>query len=99
MSTLTNKPESARKVLAIRATEEERRVLMLAAKGERRSLSSFVLQSALEAAQVRTGRVRTQESVDAALTHAQELMRPYRERGLSLLEELYAERREEASRG
>jgi vacuolar-type H+-ATPase subunit H len=103
MSTATAKPEP-RKVLAIRATEEERRVLLLAAKREHRSLSSFMLRSALDAAQPTLASLsrhrgpRTPESIDAAITHAQEIMSKYRKSGHSYVDEFIAEKRAEAAR-
>ena len=105
MSTLTAKPESARKVLAIRATEEERRILMLAAKREHRSLSSFVLRTALDAAQQPSllgmggdRSVRTRKSVDAAALRLQEALSKYRKPGHSYVDEFIAEKRAEAAR-
>jgi RHH-type rel operon transcriptional repressor/antitoxin RelB len=41
---------------------------------------------------------RTPEEVQAAIQRAQELMRPYRQPGRSLVDELLAERRAEAAR-
>ncbi len=104
MSTLSAKPESSRKVLAIRATEEERQILMLAAKREHRSLSSFVLRTALDAAQPATATLtrdrsrRTPESIEAALKNAQDIMAKYRKPGHSLVDEFLAAKRAEAAR-
>jgi len=98
MSLLADKSAPVRKVLAIRATADERRIITLAAKREQRSVSSFMLRAALDAAQGKSHRVRTPEEVQAALTRAQELMRPHREAGHSLVDELIAERRAEAER-
>lgn len=89
-----------RKPLGIRATPQEHRILVAAAKRERRSLNSFVLQAALQAAQSERDlprRERTPEAIEAAIQRAQELMRPYRQKGRLLSEELIAERRAEAA--
>ena len=62
-------------------------------------MNSFVLSAALEAAGAKSApRRRTPEEVQAAIQRAQELMRPYRQPGRSLVDELLAERRAEASR-
>jgi uncharacterized protein (DUF1778 family) len=104
MSVFTKKAEPARRVVAIRATEEERRILMEAAKREHRSLSSFVLRTALDAAQAvvpstaRDRSTRTPETIEAALTRAQEIMSKYRKPGHSFVDEFLAEKRAEAAR-
>jgi vacuolar-type H+-ATPase subunit H len=88
-----------RKPLGVRATPEQHRVLTEAATKANRSVSSFVLIAALQAASSgNTPRRRTPEEVQAAIQRAQELMRPYRQPGHSLVDELLAERRAEASR-
>jgi hypothetical protein len=89
-----------RKPLGVRATPEEHERISEAARRERRSVNSFVLRAALQAAEAAEGapRRRTPEEVQAAIHRAQELMRPYREPGRSLVDELLAERRAEASR-
>jgi hypothetical protein len=53
----------------------------------------------LEAAKADTPsfRLRTPDDVDAALRHAQALMRPFHRPGHSLADELIAERRAEAA--
>jgi vacuolar-type H+-ATPase subunit H len=89
-----------RKPLGARATPEEHEQITQAARREHRSVNSFVLRAALQAAET-TGsapRRRTPEEVQAAIQRAQELMRPYRQPGRSLVDELLAERRAEASR-
>ncbi len=74
-------------------------MLTEAAARQNRSVSSFVLTAALEAARAESApRRRTPEEVQAAIQRAQELMRPYRESGRSLVDELLAERRAEAAR-
>lgn len=90
-----------RKLLGVRATTQEHRLLLAAAKRQHRSLNSFVLRAALDEA--RRGRERrsierTPEAIEAALRHAQELMRPHRQKGRRTSEELIAERRAEAAR-
>jgi len=90
-----------RKPLGIRATPKEHKLITQAAKREHRSVNSFVLSAALNAAQSKSAssmRMRTPEEVDAALRHAQELMRPFRQAGHSMVDELIAERRAEAER-
>ncbi|HEY5382857.1 MAG TPA: DUF1778 domain-containing protein [Acidobacteriaceae bacterium] len=90
-----------RKPLGVRATPQEHRILVAAAKRERRSLNSFVLQAALQAARRERDNIpveRTPETMEAAIQRAQELMRPHRQRGRSLSAELIAERRAEAAR-
>jgi len=89
-----------RKPLGVRATPEEHERISEAARREHRSVNSFVLRAALEAAETaeRLPGRRTPEDVQAAIHQAQELMRPYRQPGRSLVDELIAERRAEALR-
>jgi succinate dehydrogenase/fumarate reductase flavoprotein subunit len=88
-----------RKPLGARATPEEHEQITQAARREHRSVNSFVLRAALQAAETGSApRRRTPEEVQAAIQRAQELMRPYRQPGRSLVDELLAERRAEASR-
>jgi len=90
-----------RKPLGVRATAEQHRLLTEAAAREHRSVASFVLSAALRAAEgeaATTSRKRTPEEIKTALQHAQNLMRPYRQQGRSLVDELIAERRAEAAR-
>jgi uncharacterized protein (DUF1778 family) len=91
---------TTRKPLGVRATLEEHERILQAARRERRSVNSFVLGAALQAADAAAGapRRRTPEEVQAAILKAQRLMRPYRQPGRSLVDELLAERRAEASR-
>jgi hypothetical protein len=92
---------TSRKPLGIRATPEEQELISEAARREHRSINSFVLRAALEAAKAGTPtafRPRTPDDVDAALRHAQALMRPFHQPGPSLADELIAERRAEAAR-
>ncbi len=89
-----------RKPLGVRATPEEHAVITQAARREHRSVNSFVLRAALQAAE--TGRVgtrrRTPEEVQAAIDKAQALMRLHRKSGESLVDQVIAERRAEAAR-
>jgi Protein of unknown function (DUF1778) len=90
---------TARKPLGVRVTPEEHERITLAAQREHRSVNSFVLSAALQAAEAGNAtRRRTPEEVQAAIQRAQELMRPYRQPGRSLVDELLAERRAEAAR-
>ena len=94
-------PSSAtiRKPLGVRATPEEHERITEAARREHRSVNNFVLRAALQAADTAsTPSRRTPEEVQAAIQRAQELMRPYRQPGRSLVDELLAERRAEAAR-
>jgi len=91
-----------KKPLGVRATVEQHRVLTEAARREHRSVSNFVLQAAMQAAETVTAapprRRPTQEEVDAAISKVQKMMRKYRKPGRSLVDELIAERRAEAAR-
>ena len=98
MNTVAKKRAATRKVVAIRATAEERRIIALAARREQRSINSFMLHAALDAAQGAPSRRRTPEEVQAAIDRAQALMRPYRKPGESLVDKVIAERRAEAER-
>lgn len=100
MKTATQPSVGMRKPLGIRATAEEHSIITQAAMQERRSVNSFVLRAALQAARNAENRPRprTLEEVQAAVTRAQEMMRPFREPGRSLVDELIAERRAEAAR-
>ncbi|ADV81186.1 DUF1778 domain-containing protein [Terriglobus saanensis] len=89
---------AVRRPLGVRATEEQHRVLREAAEREQRSVSSFVLNAALQAAQKPEPRKRTREEVAKAIAQAQALMRPYRQEGASIVDDLIAERRAEAAR-
>jgi uncharacterized protein (DUF1778 family) len=90
---------STRKPLGVRATPEEHQRIKLAARREHRSVNSFVLSAALEAASggAQT-RGRTPEQIRAAIERAQRLMQPFQQKGRSLSEELTAERRAESAR-
>src|SRR4051812_47594727 len=68
---------SSRKPLGVRATPEEHQRIVEAARREQRSVNSFVLRAALQAAEAAPGRP-TAKQVQAAIKRAQDLMRPYR---------------------
>ena len=90
-----------RKPLGIRATQEEHERIMLAARREHRSVNSFVLRAALQAATLQDEPSMLRNSpdeIDSALRYAQQLMRPFRQAGQSMVDELIAERRAEAAR-
>lgn len=92
-----------KKPLGIRATPEQHRVILEAAEREHRSMNSFVLHAALrEAAESRMATARPKRSraeLEALAREAQALMRRANPTGRSLVDELIAERREEAARG
>lgn len=82
---------------------EQHRAIAEAAAREHRSISSFVLQAAMQAAEStkkpdEARKPRTPEEIHAMLRHAQELMRKANPTKRSLVDELIAERREEALR-
>lgn len=89
-----------KKPLGVRATIEQHRVLAEAAKREHRSLSNFVLQAALKAAEgpVLPSPRYTEEEANAMVREAQAMFRQSNAVGRDLVEELLAERRAEASR-
>jgi hypothetical protein len=92
-----------KKPLGVRVTVEQHRVIAEAAAREHRSISSFVLQAAMQAAEStkdsgETRKRRTPEEIHAMLRHAQELMRKANPARRPLVDELIAERREEALR-
>jgi uncharacterized protein (DUF1778 family) len=85
-----------RKPLGVRVTADQHRVIAAAASRANRSVSSFVLQAALEAAQA-TERKRTHEEVLASIERAQALMRKHRHPGESLVDEAIAQSRSAAA--
>lgn len=95
--------KTRKKPLGIRATPEQHSVILEAARRQHRSINNFVLHAALqEAAQSRTAAAqpkRTRAEVEALAREAQALMRQANPTGRSLVDELIAERREEAKRG
>jgi uncharacterized protein (DUF1778 family) len=87
----------ARKPLGVRATPDEHKLIAEAARRENRSINSFVLRAALQAAETAPLR-RSPEEIQEVILRAQALMRPYHQPGRSLVDELSAERRAEAAR-
>ena len=76
-----------RKPLGVRATPEEHRLLTEAAQREHRSLSSFVLRAALQAAeaQPKPKPKRTREEIEAIVKAAQEEFRAANPTGRDIL--------------
>jgi hypothetical protein len=90
---------AARKPLGVRATPEQHRLLTEAAARENRSVSSFVLTAALNAARSQTTRPkRSREEIKAILNAAREEVRKVVSPDRDILEEFLAERRAEAER-
>jgi len=90
-----------RKPLGVRATPEQHRLLTEAAAREHRSVSSFVLNAALKAAEPRAlpPPKYTEEEATAILREAQAMFRKSSAYGRDLVEELFEERRADALRG
>jgi len=90
-----------RKPLGIRATPEEHAVITLAAQREHRSVNSFVLRAALQAAeaQPQPRPKRSREEIMAILKAARDEVQAHNPTNRDLLAELVAERREAAARG
>jgi hypothetical protein len=90
---------TVRKPLGVRATAEQHRTLMEAAARQNRSLSSFVLTAALDAAgQQPMKPKRSREEIKAILNAAREAVREVVPANRDILEEFLAERRAEAER-
>lgn len=99
----TSRPD-APKPLGVRANAEQRRILQEAAKREHRSVSSFVLRAALNAAAERepadtepSPRRRTSEEIDALLAPLRAKIAAANPGNRDLVAELIAERRAEAA--
>ena len=90
-----------RKPLGIRATPEEHERITQAAQREHRSVNSFVLRAALQAAEAQPSAKprRTREEIMAILKAAREEVQAHNPNNRDLLAELIAERREAAARG
>jgi uncharacterized protein (DUF1778 family) len=89
-----------RKPLGVRVTPEQHRILTEAARREHRSVSSFVLQAALNAASGTTEKKRrSPEEVRAIIEAAQQEVKAAVPADRSLLRELMEERRREAKVG
>jgi hypothetical protein len=88
-----------RKALGVRATPKEQATIKKAAARENRSVNSFVLNAALEAAKTSTAKPRrTHEEVMAIVRAAQEEIRRANPGNRDILQELIDERRAEAAR-
>jgi acyl-CoA reductase-like NAD-dependent aldehyde dehydrogenase len=92
---------SLRKPLGIRATPEEHERITRAAQREHRSVNSFVLRAALQAAEALPPAKprRSPEEIRAILKAAREEVQAHNPDHRDLLAELTAERREAATRG
>lgn len=90
-----------RKPLGIRATAEEHERITRAAQREHRSVNSFVLSAALQAAEAQSVAKprRSREEIMAILKAAREAVQEANPTNRDLLAELVAERREAATRG
>ena len=90
-----------RKPLGIRATPEEHERITQAARREHRSVNSFVLRAALQAAEAPSPAKprRSREEIMAILKAAREEVQAHNPDNRDLLAELVAERREAAARG
>lgn len=91
---------ASRKPLGVRATPDQHRVLTEAAAKEHRSVSNFVLQAAMKAAEkhVPPPPKYTAEETLAGIREAQALFRQSDLYGRDLVAELIVERRAEATR-
>lgn len=90
-----------KKPLGVRVTADQHRIITEAAKREHRSVSNFVLSAALKAAEPKLmpSQRFTDEESAAIVREAQESFRASTDRGRDLVEELFAERRADATRG
>jgi uncharacterized protein (DUF1778 family) len=90
-----------RKPLGIRATPEEHERITEAAQREHRSVNSFVLRAALQAAEAQPPATprRSREEIRAILKALREEVQARNPDNRDLLAELIAERREAAARG
>jgi hypothetical protein len=89
---------TTRKPLGIRATPKEHAVITRAAACEGRSVNSFVLRAALQAAESEKPRPRRNpEEVMRIVRAAQAEIRKANPEGRNLLDELIQERRQEAA--
>jgi uncharacterized protein (DUF1778 family) len=87
-----------KKPLGVRVTPQQHELITKAAKRAHRSVSSFVLNAALKAAEsAEPFRPRySAEEADAVVKRAQEAFRRANPTGRSIVDELMAERREAA---
>jgi hypothetical protein len=90
---------TVRKPLGVRATPAQHRTLKEAAAKQNRSVSSFVLTAALEAAEgLPTPPRRTREEILAIIHAAQREVKAANPTNRDILEEFLAERRADAAR-
>jgi hypothetical protein len=90
---------AVRKPLGVRATPEEHELITQAAEREHRSVNSFVLRAALQAAELQrpVKPKRSREEIKAILQAAREAVQTANPSGRDILEEFLAERRAEAA--
>ncbi len=99
MATSATARPDAPKPLGVRANAEQRRILAEAAKREHRSVSSFVLQAALQAARSEPLlKRRTPEEIDQLLNGVRAKFAAANPENRDILAEFLAERRAEAAR-
>lgn len=89
-----------RKPLGVRATPEEHEIITKAAEREQRSVNSFVLRAALQAAEAQTPPKpkRSREEILAIFRDAREAVQAANPANRDLLAEFLAERHAEAER-
>jgi hypothetical protein len=88
---------TSRKPLGARPTPDQHRLIAEAAKREHRSVSNFVLQAALRAAEATQRAKRSQAEIDEIIDQAPAAMRRANPTGRSIVDELTAERRAAAA--
>lgn len=90
---------AVKKPLGVRATAEEHELIKEAAQREHRSVNSFVLRAALQAAKAQPAArpKRSREEIKAILQAAREAVQAANPTGRDILEEFLAERRAEAA--
>jgi hypothetical protein len=98
MATSTQDATADRKLMGVRVTPEQREKIADAARREQRSVSSFVVRAALDAADgVQRTQKKSREEVRAILQAARAEVREANPDNRSLLDELTSERRKEAA--
>jgi Protein of unknown function (DUF1778) len=90
---------AAKKPLGVRATAHEHELIKEAAQREHRSINSFVLRAALQAAETQPAvrPKRSREEIKAILRAARAAVQAANPTGRDLLQEFLAERRAEAA--
>ncbi len=88
-----------KKPLGVRATAKEHELIKEAAQREHRSVNSFVLRAALQAAKAQPAArpKRSREEIKAILQAAREAVQAANPAGRDILEEFLSERRAEAA--